>query len=76
MENIIDVLKKNYEYENFIEQLSEAIQEILLAGYEGEDGDWYKIQWKNDIPLLLADIRRSLQELLTMIEAEKSRLNI
>lgn len=76
MENIIDVLKKYHEYETFIEQLSEAIQEILLAGGFDEDGDWHKIQWKKDIPLLLADIRRSLQELLAVIYAERSRLNI
>ena len=74
MENLVDVQKKRSEYDTFIETLPEVIQEIILAGYDGEDGDWHRMEWKQDIVFLLSNIRSSLQELVELIESEKSRI--
>ena len=74
MENLIDVLKKGSEFEVYVECLPDVIQEIILAGYE-KDGEFHKISWQHDPVDLLANIRQSFQDLVTMIEHEKSRLN-
>lgn len=74
MENLVDVLNKRPEYDTFIEMLPEVIQEIILAGYDGEDGDWHRMEWKQDIVFLLSNIRSSFQELVELIEIEKSRI--
>ena len=74
MENLVEVLNKRPEYDTFIETLPEVIQEIILAGYDGEDGDWHHMEWKQDIVFLLSNIRSSFQELVKMIESEKSRI--
>lgn len=74
MKNLVDVLNKRSEYDTFIEEIPDVIQEISLAGYDGEDGDWHRIEWKQDIVFILARIRCSLQELVEMINSEKSRI--
>lgn len=74
MENLVDVLNKKDEYELFIDLLPEVIQEVSLAGHIGEDGDWHKMEWKQDIVWILSSVRLSLQELVEMIKSEKSRI--
>ncbi len=74
MENLVDVLNKKDEYELFIDLLPEVIQEVSLAGHIGEDGDWHKMEWKQDIVWILSSVRLSFQELVEMIKSEKSRI--
>lgn len=74
MENLVDVLNKKDEYELFVDLLPEVIQEVSLAGHIGEDGDWHKMEWKQDIVWILSSVRLSLQELVEMINSEKSRI--
>lgn len=74
MENLVDVLNKKDEYELFVDLLPEVIQEVSLAGHIGEDGDWHKMEWKQDIVWILSSVRLSLQELVEMIKSEKSRI--
>lgn len=74
MENLVDVLNKKDEYELFIDLLPEVIQEVSLAGHIGEDGDWHKMEWKQDIVWILSSVRLSLQDLVEMIKSEKSRI--
>lgn len=74
MENLVNVLNKKDEYELFIDLLPEVIQEVSLAGYIGEDGDWNKMEWKQDIVWILSSVRLSFQELVEMIKSEKSRI--
>lgn len=74
MENLVKVLNKKDEYELFIDLLPEVIQEVSLAGHVGEDGDWHKMEWKQDIVWILSSVRLSFQELVEMIESEKSRI--
>ena len=76
MENLVDVLNKRREYDIFVETLPDVIQEIILAGYDGEDGDWHRMEWKQDIVFLLSNIRSSFQELVNLIESEKSRIKL
>ena len=45
MENLVDVLNKRREYDIFVETLPDVIQEIILAGYDGEDCDWHRMEW-------------------------------
>lgn len=74
MENLLSVLNKKDEYELLIDLLPEVIQEVSLAGHIGEDGDWHKMEWKQDIVWILSSVRLSLQELVEMIKSEKSRI--
>lgn len=72
MENLVDVLNKKDEYELFVDLLPEVIQEVSLVCHIGEDGDWHKMEWKQDIVWILSSVRLSLQELVEMIKSEKS----
>ena len=76
MENLVEILHKEQEYDLFIDLLPDVIQDILMAGYAGEDGEWHKFEWSQDVPWLLANIRASFQELQKVIKTEKSRLKV
>ena len=55
----------------YIDIIPEIIQEIALAGYINEEGDWEYFKWQSDPIVILSSIRKSLQE----IYAEQQKKN-
>ena len=61
-----NLVEKFFEYDIVVNELDDALEDVLRAGWEGLDGNWHEPAWKLSVAKAIANARHHLQELFEL----------
>ena len=58
-----NLVERFFEYDFVVNELDDALEDVLRAGWEDAEGNWHEPGWKLTVAKALANARHHLQEL-------------